>query len=289
MTLKLDLLKKKFSTSLLEIYPKEEVQSFFSLLSEEYLNFSRLDTALQPNFEVSEEILKKYFHSIDRLIRYEPIQYILGKTDFFGSTFIVDRNVLIPRPETEELVSWIIDDMLRINNGSGNLKILDIGTGSGCIAISLAKNLTSVEVDAMDVSEKALRIAHLNAKRNNSQVEFQFNDILKCGTLSKKYDVIVSNPPYVTFSEKDKMKPNVLAFEPETALFVPKEDPLIFYRKIAQLGQSNLNRGGSIYFELNEYLSSELILLLKKEGFPNTILRKDIYGKNRMIKCEMNE
>ena len=289
MTLKLDLLKKKFSTSLMEIYPKEEVQSFFSLLSKEYLNFSRLDTALQPNFEVSEEILKKYFHSIDRLICYEPIQYILGKTDFFGSTFILDRNVLIPRPETEELVSWIIDDILRINNGSGIFKILDIGTGSGCIAISLAKHLTCVEVDAMDVSEKALRIAQLNAKRNNSQVEFQFNDILKCGTLSKKYDVIVSNPPYVTFSEKDKMKPNVLAFEPETALFVPKEDPLIFYRKIAQLGQSNLNRGGSIYFELNEYLSSELILLLKKEGFPNTILRKDIYGKNRMIKCEMNE
>jgi release factor glutamine methyltransferase len=210
-----------------------------------------------------------------------PIQYILGKTHFYGLDFEVDENVLIPRQETEELVEWIITNQ-QINK-SINQQILDIGTGSGCIAISLAKNLTSAKVYAIDVSEKALNVAQKNADLNQVEVTFINQNILETEDLQASFDIIVSNPPYVRNLEKAEIKKNVLANEPHLALFVDDHDALIFYRKIAELAQKNLKENGQLYFEINQYLGKEMVDLLQKMGFVEVALRKDIYGNDRMI------
>jgi release factor glutamine methyltransferase len=219
---------------------------------------------------------------LSELKKEKPIQYILGETEFYGLRFRVNENTLIPRPETEELVELIISDN-QITKNTNSLTILDIGTGSGCIAISLAKNLSNAKVSAIDVSEKALEMAKKNAEINEVNVNFILADVLKISTLQEKYDVIVSNPPYVRNLEKHEIKPNVLEFEPHLALFVEDDDALIFYRKIAELALKNVSENGKLYFEINQYLGKETVELLENLGFKNVKLIKDIYENDRMI------
>ena len=278
----LSQLKIKFLDTLKDQYPAQEVNSFFNLLTEAYLGMNRLDFALKPGKEISLEEKDKFESAIHRLSLHEPIQYIIGETEFFGLKFKVNKNVLIPRPETEELVQWLLDDVGESKNSS-NLKILDIGTGSGCIAISLAKNLPNAEVFALDISEKALKTARENAGLNKVNVNFIQADILNLEALTGKFDVIVSNPPYVREMEKVEMHLNVLDNEPELALYVKDTDPLIFYRKITKLAQAGLQKNGNLYFEINQYLANETEEILKNSGF-KTELKKDIFGNYRMLR-----
>lgn len=280
-------LKAEFIDALSDLYPSQEVLSFFTILVEKHLDLSRLEVALKPNHSVSLTVSKKIKNAIQRLRKFEPIQYIVNGVEFYNLKFYVNRNVFIPRPETEELVFWIVDR--HKNHDSKSRRILDIGTGSGCIAISLAFNLPDYKVSAFDISSEALDVARKNAIINNVNVDFFKEDVLNCKKLPKKYDIIVSNPPYIIENEKDKMQSNVLKYEPDIALFVNNDDPLLFYRKIAQLGQKHLISEGSIYFEINEYLGSELLILLKTEGYKEITLQKDIFGKYRMVKCRKDE
>jgi release factor glutamine methyltransferase len=283
--MKISELKSNFKTTLSGLYPSEEIQSFFNILSEEYLNLSRIEVALHPEKTISTEDAEKFQEALLQLKNYEPIQYIIGETEFYGLPFKVNKHTLIPRPETEELVEWILSKQKLITHNSQLITILDIGTGTGCIAISLAKNLPNSKISALDISEEALKIAQQNAELNNVNVEFFQADILKTKTLPQQYDVIVSNPPYVREQEKKQMQQNVLNHEPNSALYVSNNDPLLFYRKISQLARNHLNPNGKVFFEINEYLSEEMFALLKSGGFQNIEIRKDIFGKYRMIKC----
>ena len=245
-----------------------------------------MDLALQPDLVFSDEEIVIWNFILEQLKKEIPIQYILGVTHFYGLEFEVNSAVLIPRPETEELVDWIVQKS-KIKNQKSKLKILDIGTGSGCIAIALAKNLPNVQVFALDVSEQALATAKTNAELNQVTIQFLHQSILETENLGQQFDVIVSNPPYVRELEKQEIKKNVLDNEPHLALFVEDNDALIFYRKIAQLAQKNLNPQGQLYFEINQYLGQEMLDLLQKMGFKDTVLRKDIYGNDRMIQCRI--
>jgi len=302
--LNLKELKDNFIHSISEIYPSEEIQSFFNILAEKYLNLTRIEIALHPDKEVSEENKKIFESAIHRLQQFEPIQYIIGDTEFFWLTFRVDNNVLIPRPETEELVNWIILENKEKRGERRDLffadekpkVILDIGTGSGCIAISLAHNLPNTKVSAIDISEGAINIAKQNAIANNVSVNFQLMDILKFNQepwslvfKDLKFDTIVSNPPYIRVQEKSQIEPNVIKYEPALALFVEDDDPLLFYRKIAQFSQKYLKPDGTLFFEINEYLSKDLYQMLKQEEFVEIEIRKDIFGKDRMVKCKKDE
>lgn len=284
--MKLYELKSYFKNSLSGLYPSEEIQSFFNITSEKFLKLSRIEVALNLEIDVSEEISEAFFQIITRLKNHEPIQYILGETEFFDLPFKVNKHTLIPRPETEELVHWIISEFKTQHSG---LRILDIGTGSGCIAISLAKNLPKSKLSAMDISSEALQIASQNAHLNAVEINFFESDILNAGSLPQQYNIIVSNPPYVRQSEKLLMQQNVLKYEPETALFVNDDDSLLFYRAILQLAKTHLKPDGKVFFEINEYLSEELKALAKKEGFKNIEIKKDIFGKYRMLKCNFHE
>ncbi|WP_026451869.1 peptide chain release factor N(5)-glutamine methyltransferase [Aequorivita capsosiphonis] len=279
--MKLNQLKKSFQSSISELYPLEEIQSFFNILSEKYLNLSRLEIALNPEKEVSDKDAEKFQAALIRLKNFEPIQYLIGETEFYGLPFIINHHTLIPRPETEELVEWILSEV-PTSLVSG---ILDIGTGSGCIAISLAKNLPQASISALDISEEALNIAKKNAAINKVEVNFFQADVLNSKTLPQLYDVIVSNPPYVRQLEKKLMQQNVLRYEPDTALYVHDEDPLLFYRAISQLARTHLKLSGKLFFEINEYLAEEMVALLKGEGFHDVEIKKDIFEKDRMIKC----
>ena len=285
--MKIKDLKSVFTTQLSEVYPSEEIESFFTILSEYFLNYTRLETVLNAEESLSEEIIENFENAISRLKRQEPIQYICGKTEFYSLPFKVDEYTLIPRPETEELVQWIIDDMN--NECRESQTLLDIGTGSGCIAIALAKNLKDLKVSALDFSPEALEMAHKNSVLNGVKVIFFELDILNTQNLPQQYDIIVSNPPYVRELEKTNMRSNVLKYEPKSALFVADKDPLLYYRKIARLANQHLAGTGRLYFEINEYLSDELKELLETEGFASIEVRKDIFGKERMIKCSVHE
>jgi len=278
--MKLRAQKEIFFKTLENEYPAEEVHSFFFLLTEAFFGIKRLDLALNPELEIDEFQVKKIESALARLKNHEPIQHIIGETDFFGLTFKVDKNVLVPRPETEELVQWILDDFASEKKA---LKILDIGTGSGCIAISLAKNLPIAQISAIDISEKALEIAKTNAEINKTEINFLQEDILQAGNLAGSWDIIVSNPPYVRELEKKEMQRNVLEYEPETALYVKDEDPLLFYNKITRLARESLNPGGKLYFEINQYLADETEKMMQGQGFI-TEKRKDIFGNYRMLK-----
>jgi len=281
--LKISTLKNNFLTVLSKQYPLEEVNAFFTILSEKILNLTRLQVALYPDKEISEKDQFLFNEAIEKLKQYKPIQYIVGETEFFGLPFKVNEHTLIPRPETEELVSWIINDY---NEGGFSKKnILDIGTGSGCIAVSLAKNIVDTSISAIDISFGAIEIAKQNAIFNNVDIEFIRKDILNTESLNKNYDIIVSNPPYVRELEKEMMQANVLNHEPASALFVSNENPLLFYKKIAQLAKDSLPEGGILYFEINEYLSKDLKILLTKLGFSSISLKKDLFGKDRMMKA----
>jgi len=275
--------KKQFFLELSDLYPETEIQSFFNFLIEFKLNLTRVELALQPTIELNEGdfiFFQKAFHSLKNHI---PIQYIIGEAEFYGLTFNVNNNVLIPRPETEELVDWILKDRKNIQD----IKILDIGTGSGCIAISLAKNLPNAEVFAIDISSEAIKTAELNAQLNKVTVHFMEADILSLNELPQKFDIIVSNPPYVREQEKEQMQQNVLDNEPHIALFVKDENPLLFYNKISDLAKSHLTLNGSLYFEINQYLGLKTVDLLKSKGFKNIELRKDLYEVDRIVKAKL--
>ncbi|MBT0608590.1 peptide chain release factor N(5)-glutamine methyltransferase [Aequorivita echinoideorum] len=283
----LSALKNHFKKALSEIYPSEEVQSFFNILSEKYLNLSRIEIALNPEKEINAEDFQKFNLAMLRLKNHEPIQYIVGETEFYGLPFNLNKHTLIPRPETEELVEWILNQFNNQQSTISNQQLLDIGTGSGCIAISLAKNLQNVKVSAMDISKEALKMAGMNAEINNVEINFFEADILKTHTLPAKYDVIVSNPPYVRNKEKTQMQPNVLRYEPGGALFVSNEDPLIFYRAIATISKKHLKTNGKLFFEINEFLAEEMCGLITDLGFIDIKIKKDIFGKNRMLACKL--
>ena len=276
-------LQQHFHKELDAIYGKDEVHSFFKLLIEHILNFKPIEIVLHSERPISIDNQQRFNNIIKRLKQEEPIQYIIGKTEFFGLPFKVNPSTLIPRPETEELVQWIIEDLKLAN--AQNLKILDIGTGSGCIAISLAINLPNAKVHAMDVSKEALKVAQENAIFNQVEVECIESDILAARHNElHKYDIIVSNPPYVRALEKSTIKNNVLKHEPHLALFVENEDPLLFYRAICEFAVHNLKAKGSLYFEINQYLGTDMIQLLNTFNFESVELRQDIFGNDRMLK-----
>lgn len=271
-----------FIQELSSIYEEGEAESFFYLILEAKHQLKRIDLALQPDLAFSEAELVVWNCILEDLKKEIPIQYLLGKTSFYGLDFEVNENVLIPRPETEELVEWILEDCAK-RETTNNFSILDIGTGSGCIPISLKKQLPQAKVSAIDVSEKALEVAKGNAKLNGVEVYFILQNILETVDLLESYDVIVSNPPYVRNLEKQEIKNNVLEYEPHLALFVADDDALIFYRKIGELALKSLRPNGKLFFEINQYLGKETVDLLKDLGFQNVELRKDIYGNDRMI------
>lgn len=285
--------KLHFIKELESIFDSEEIESFFYIITEFLHQKKRIDLALEPNFSINTIEVEKWNAIITQLKQEKPIQYILGETEFYGLRFLVNENTLIPRPETEELVDLILNENSK--NKIPNPKILDIGTGSGCIAISLAKNLPEAEVFALDVSEKALEMAKKNAVLNEVELNFINTSILEVEDLKQlptpkfqlptNFDIIVSNPPYVRNQEKEEIKKNVLAYEPHLALFVEDNDALLFYRKIAQLAQKNLSENGKLYFEINQYLGKETVELLESLDFKEIKLIKDIYGNNRMISC----
>lgn len=276
-------IKNIYHVELDDIYPKEEVDSFFYLVIEHYLNLERFVLALQPNLVIDKDEEQPLFEALAQLKLERPIQYILGSTQFMDLEFKVNEHVLIPRLETEELVRWVISNF---ENDNTEIKILDVGTGSGCIAISLAKVLNNVKVYALDVSEKALEVAKENAVLNSVEIEFINADILKLDELEVNFDVIVSNPPYVRVLEKEEMKSNVLKNEPELALFVEDKDPLIFYRKIVDLAKTNLNPNGLLYFEINQFLAEETRTILD-DSFADVVVRKDMFGNDRMLKGKL--
>lgn len=275
-------LKHTIQEELKDVYPVQEIHNFFVLLSEAYLKMSRLDIVMNPDTVVSAAILTKFTEAFKRLKAYEPIQYIIGETEFFDLNFKVTPDVLIPRPETEDLVRWIIQDQHKTN-----LDVLDLCTGSGCIAISLSKYLKDATVSALDISTSALAIAKENAENNNANIHFLLKDILASDSLPQHYDVIVSNPPYVRNLEKDLMSNNVLEHEPHLALFVEDDNPLIFYSKIISLSKMHLKPNGTLYLEINEFLGEATQALLDSDSFTNIELKKDIFGKDRMLKATL--
>ena len=266
------------------LYPDTEIKSFSNLIIEKVSGFSRTEIIVNKNTLFSVEQRHVIENFIEKLKEYVPIQYILGETEFFGLPFHVNESVLIPRPETEELVDWIRNE----NDRNANPGILDIGTGSGCIAISLKHEFTNATVDAFDISEKALETAQNNATLNKLEVTFSKVDILNTPEMEQKWDIIVSNPPYVTELEKSEISPNVLDYEPHLALFVPDNDPLLFYRCIAIFAQQHLKPKGKLYFEINRQFGKATVDLLTAMGFGNVELRKDISGNDRMVRAEIS-
>ncbi len=284
----IDEFRVYFREQLAGMYEPEEVENLCFLTLEHILKMNRVEVSLSRKMDISTSALTQLNGLTSRLSLSEPIQYIIGATEFYGMEFQVNPATLIPRPETEELVDWIITDKaesLVKSQKKEKLKVLDIGTGSGCIAISLAKNLSSAHVEAIDISQEALTTAYQNAKMNEADVTFYNQDVLAVEELEHKYDVIVSNPPYVRMLEKKEMRDNVLSNEPDSALFVSDDDPLIFYRKIGELAFESLSVNGMLYFEINEYLGKEMIDLLKGIGFSDIELKRDMFGKDRMIKA----
>ncbi len=283
--MKIKDIRADFINSLVENYDHEEILSFFYILSEEIIGLRRVDVAIDLDRILSEDEVSRFEDAKKRIINQEPIQYIIGNTHFYGLSFKVNKDVLIPRPETEELVDWILKDLQDVKD---QLRVLDIGTGSGCIAISLAKKLPNANVFAMDISDKAIDTARENAKINEVDITFIHSDILNVQNLPHNFDIIVSNPPYVRELEKQEMKPNVLDNEPSQALFVSDHDPLIFYRKITELAKRNLKPEGVLYFEINQYLGTETKSMIESSGFNSVALRKDVYDNERMIRARLN-
>ncbi len=310
-------------SELSDFYPENEISAFIRIIFSDVFNISSVETVIKENEKFSEEKDFKITEIVNRLKNFEPLQYIIGHTEFYGLKFKVTPDVLIPRPETEELVDLIISE----NKTREKIKIMDIGTGSGCISVSLAKKLPSAEIFALDISPEALKVAESNALNNSVDISFFQGDILnfekntarkklpflvalKRGLTSvvserrltnivserrltsvvserrltnQKFDVIVSNPPYVRFSEKKQMSKNVLDFEPETALFVKDKNPLIFYSAIADYAKTHLSKSGKLYFEINEAFGKEVKELMLVSSFSEVKILKDINGKSRIV------
>lgn len=261
-------------------YAETEASALARWILEEEFGFSTLELYAGKDTDFPMEKRNRLNDILVRLARFEPIQYIIGKTEFCGLTLKVSSDVLIPRPETAELVDWIVFDCPQ-----SGLRVLDIGTGSGCIAITLAERMVEAEVSAWDISEKALAVARENALHNNVRIAFSCMDVFNEPTDISVFDIIVSNPPYITESERAEMERNVLDYEPETALFVPDTDPLRFYRRIAHIGNQMLKPGGKLFFEINRAYGSETAAMLKYGGYSQVEVRSDSYGNARMIKA----
>jgi release factor glutamine methyltransferase len=272
---------KYIQSALLPIYSDSEITELTYQLLGAVTACTRTDIILNKNTKISDNQRAQLETFVKQLEVHTPIQYVLGTTEFYGLIFEVNASVLIPRPETEELVDWIKQEVPAKNN----LSLLDIGTGSGCIAIALKKIYTDSCITAFDVSEQALETATRNAGNNHVDVLFSKKDILLPGDITGKWDVIVSNPPYIPQNECNKMDNNVLDFEPHTALFVPDENPLLFYKAIADFAHNNLTENGWLFFEIHRDFGNQVMELLDKKGFNDIQLRKDMAGNNRMICC----
>jgi release factor glutamine methyltransferase len=270
---------------LLNSYPEHEIENLIYLIFEHLLNYTKIDIYIHRDKTISNSIQNQIFEITSDLKKNKPIQYIIGKTEFFGLTFKISSDVMIPRQETEELVTWIIKENIKRNT-----KILDIGTGCGCIAIALKKFLNGSTVEALDISKKAVKLAERNAQLNKVSVRFFNYNILKFEKkqMQMKYDIIVSNPPYIRESEKSILQANVLDYEPQEALFVPDNDPLKFYIAIAKFGLHSLSERGMIYFEINEFLANQVKTELIQYGYKRVEVRKDINNKDRMVKAYKN-
>ncbi|WP_347839841.1 peptide chain release factor N(5)-glutamine methyltransferase [uncultured Draconibacterium sp.] len=268
-------------TELEGIYPESEILGFTKLIFDQVLGFSYTQMILAKTRMLEQEDVKKIKTIVSRLKNHEPIQYILGATEFYGLQLELEPGVLIPRPETEELVQWVCQTQL-----PKQARVLDIGTGSGCIALAIKNEIPDAEVWAVDKSEKAMELAAKNAKKNNLQLRFKQADILNWQEEQwPQFDVVLSNPPYVRESEKAQMQANVLEHEPEMALFVSDAEPLLFYYAIARFAQSKLKNGGLLFFEINESFGEEMVGLVKSLGFSSVELRRDLENKNRMLRC----
>ena len=263
-------------------FSKSEINTFFKLLCEDIIGIKPHQIIINAANKLSDSDLNLFFDAINRLKLNEPIQYIIGYSYFFGNKFKLSPSVLIPRPETEELISWIFAHYKPFEK----LKILELGTGSGCIAITLAKHFVNSKVFALDISDHALEVARFNSESNNTNVVFFKADILNLDVFDENYDIIVSNPPYVSESEISKMSPNVIDYEPHLALFVEDSNPLIFYKSIKKIILSNLSPNGHCFLEINESYGDELIQLYEDLSFDSITLKKDIFDKNRMIKIK---
>lgn len=303
--------RRYYAGELEKLYGSDEANALIMILLEHYFNIDKIKIALEPDLRLSESELLTLHFAVKELLKNKPVQYIIGETEFCGMLFFVNENVLIPRPETEELVNQLIScsvNQLAVNphpsfrpdierremgaeKSPANISILDIGTGSGCIAISLAKLLKDSYVTAVDISEKALEVARKNAEANGVNVHFVHDDILNphvktYGRASQQFDIIVSNPPYVCESEKSDMRANVLDYEPSTALFVSDNDPLVFYRKILEFAQKALKPNGAVWFEINEKFGKEMKDLCLEKGFKNVEIIKDFRGRERVVRAQ---
>lgn len=265
------------------MYPATEIAGIYALLLEKYLGMRRVDAALRAQEVLLDEQLRLLEAALERLLKHEPIQYILGETTFFDLTLEVSPATLIPRPETEELVAWILSDCEE--RKTENLHAVDIGTGSGCIALALKNNLPKLEITAMDISKDALEIVARNANQLNLSIETLQIDVLKDSLPKNSLDFIVSNPPYVGEIEKKEMRDNVLKYEPELALFVKDSNPLLFYDRILDVATESVKKEGSVYFEINERFAVDIIKIAKEKGWRNNRVKKDIFGRDRMLRC----
>jgi release factor glutamine methyltransferase len=272
-----------FKQTLNAVYDANEIEALTLLIINEISGSSKAQIKAFPEKEITIEQAKRLNEILSRTKTGEPVQYILGYTEFYGLPFNVNPTVLIPRPETEELVEWVLTS---VNDKHSKASILDIGTGSGCIAISIKKNLPGASVSAIDISTGALDTAKQNTQLNGVDVDFIQADILnfKSEIEDPKFGIIISNPPYVTLYDKTQMHTNVTDFEPHSALFVPEDDPLIFYRAIANFALVNLVENGLLFLEINESLGKETVELLESKGFKAIVLRKDMSGRDRMIR-----
>ena len=274
-------LRDEYARELYPLYGKEEADSLLRLLIERYFGKSRADLVVEPEYRISESEMLRLHFAVKELKAFRPIQYILKSVEFMNTRLLVDESVLIPRPETEEMAAWIADR----EKGNKGLKVMDLGTGSGCIAIALAKHLPESEVHGIDISEKALTVAGKNQFANEVMVQFHHADMLDPDSYAylDLFDVVVSNPPYVTFSEKKFMRENVLRYEPASALFVRDEEPLLFYRAILYFSKEKLRDGGRIYLEINERYGKEVAALAGRFGFGEVTIRQDLSGKDRFV------
>jgi len=265
-----------FLHKLAPIYGEKEANNMVYWSIESVLGFSKSDCIMQQNAAVSKTQKLKFLEIVSRLVEKEPLQYILGTAEFMSLEFKVNKYTLIPRPETEELVHWVLQEDFN--------SVLDIGTGSGCIAISLAKQ-SKASLSALDFSKEALEVAKDNAKNNEVAIDFIHEDILQKPDLQQTFDIIVSNPPYVLESDKKLMHTNVLKHEPHTALFVLDKEALVFYNAITDFAQNHLNENGKLFFEIHENKGEEVLQMLQEKGFSKLELRKDMQGKDRMVKA----
>lgn len=271
---------KETVQQLAEIYGEAEAQSITNLLFEDYLNIPRTSRLTMPDQPYSDDLHQKHSDAVQKLLNHQPVQQIIGHCFFYGHQFDINEHVLIPRPETEELVDLVVRE-----NNSGNFRVLDVGTGTGCIAISLASALHGSDVYAWDISEQALSLARQNAAKNQVKVHFRREDVLTYDG-DENFDIIVSNPPYIPITEKGAMAKNVTHYEPEMALFVPDDDPLLFYRKIGGMGKKTLSPDGKLYFEVHENYAHQVQDLMKKLAYKKVTIIKDLQGKDRIVTAD---